>query len=366
MKKILFIVSTLSKCGPTSQLFNIVKYLDKDSFDATVLTLSPEPEVSLYELFIEQGIKVTSLNYNRLKGMFLSQSRVAEFIKSHQFDLIHTQGYRADLLISKLGLSKPIVCTIRNFPQIDFPMEYGNLLGHLMAKKHFQAMVRFNAVVGVSEPVIENIQKHSKAEKIKVIENGVDTERFHSLSKENKGALRKSLKIKDTEIVFISSGGLIARKDPITLAKAFLKLEHHLVLIGEGELKSDLELLTENNDNIHVLGSVKDVNKWLGCADYYISASTAEGLPNAVIEAMACGLPAVLSDIGPHKEVAKYNPLSSSLFSLGEDGAIESAIADILSRDLATASAASYDIAEKSLNAKIMSRKYQGLYTSLS
>ena len=44
MKKILYIVSTLERCGPTNQLSYIIKYLDKSKFEPMVLTLSPEPK----------------------------------------------------------------------------------------------------------------------------------------------------------------------------------------------------------------------------------------------------------------------------------------------------------------------------------
>ncbi|MCF6439066.1 glycosyltransferase [Pseudoalteromonas luteoviolacea] len=366
MKKILYVVSTLSKCGPTNQLLNIVKNLNSDKFFGHVLTLSDEPVDSLKPLFDAHDIKVTSLSLTRLQGLFSAKKQLKEFISEFNPDLIHSQGFRADRLVSSLTLThgKFKVCTIRNFPQLDLCMEYGKIYGGILAALHFRSMRNFNYVVGVSEAVTENIRTQMGLENLVTIQNGVDTDRFKKLSGQTRDQVRHQLGIQTSDKVFISSGPLINRKNPELLVKAFLKrsAHEHLVLIGDGELRTKLLQLADGRANIHLLGAVDDVNMYLNCADYYISASSAEGLPNAVIEAMACGLPSVLSQIEPHEEVVKFDKSSSSTFELNCSDALDKAIDGIMGRDYTTSSNASLEIVNKHLTAIVMSNKYQSLY----
>ena len=93
-----------------------------------------------------------------------------------------------------------------------------------------------------------------------------------------------------------------------------------------------------------------------------MSASRAEGLPNAVLEAMACGLRVVLSDIGPHRELLELAPAAGEAVPVGDERALTAAIE--------RAAAASGTLPEagllEQLGAERMSRSYQDLYLRLS
>lgn len=68
--KVLYIVSTLARRGPTNQLFNIVSNLNDDDFECKVVTLSPEAEDTLLPKFLQHGIEVKPLNLSRIGGFF--------------------------------------------------------------------------------------------------------------------------------------------------------------------------------------------------------------------------------------------------------------------------------------------------------
>ena len=77
MKKILYIVSSLKKSGPTNQLSYIIKYLDKSKFSPTVLTLSAEPDDSMMEYFQnELDVKIDSLKLSRVQGILKGVSKI--------------------------------------------------------------------------------------------------------------------------------------------------------------------------------------------------------------------------------------------------------------------------------------------------
>ncbi|MGH8223099.1 MAG: glycosyltransferase, partial [Woeseiaceae bacterium] len=64
--RVVYLVSTLRRAGPTSQLLNIVRHLDRRQFDPVVVTLSPEPPESMLDAFEKAGVVVKSLSMSRL------------------------------------------------------------------------------------------------------------------------------------------------------------------------------------------------------------------------------------------------------------------------------------------------------------
>ena len=114
----------------------------------------------------------------------------------------------------------------------------------------------------------------------------------------------------------VSVGRLIGIKDPATVVAAFVRAarpEDQLVMVGEGELRSSLELYARRlpgEGGVFFTGLVprEEVHETLHCADVFVSASTVEGLPVAVLEAMVCRCLVVLSDIPAHREIASRTP----------------------------------------------------------
>src|SRR5699024_1851176 len=124
--------------------------------------------------------------------------------------------------------------------------------------------------------------------------------------------------------VWISTGHLTGLKDPISVIKKFKTAfennnNHFLLFLGNGDLKAECLNLTRDMDNVLFTGRVSNVGDYLQASDYFVSASKSEGLPMAVVEAMACGLPVLLSDIDPHLELFNLNNKIGTFFKLGSD-----------------------------------------------
>jgi len=370
MKKILYIVSTLKRTGPTSQLLNLIKNLDRSQFEPHVVTLSPEPFDSRWSEYEVLNVQLHSLRLSRYGGIFLAQSRLKRIVEQLQPDLIHSQGIRSDILSANQRKQVPRITTIRNFPQHDYLMTYGQLLSKLMLWKHAQAMHKLDVCFGVSKAVEANLATEFGLKNTSAILNGVDTEIYRSVDLVNKNLLRESIGLDVDSEIWISSGHLSERKDPLLLINSWKNTfgsdsSKILIFIGDGPQKNDCEKATVGCENIRIIGRVSNVSDYLKASDYFVSASKAEGLPNAVLEAMACGLPVLLSDIGPHREIWQMDPNIGQLFKLGSKRSLISSFVDMAKYDRDSHSQSALTLVEKSFSALVMSKNYQHSYSEL-
>ena len=366
MIRVAYVVSTLKRCGPSNQLRNIICGLDREQFEPLLITLSPESADSVKTLFEADGLLVISLNLSRVGGVLFARRMLKSLLRDKQIDLLHTQGLRADMLAASLRAEWPAVCSVRNFPQLDFPMTYGALRGKWMARSHTKALGRVAAPIGVSTAVARNLRDEFGVN-ARTICNGVNTEFWTMPSEEERVALRKTLTIFDEVTLWVSVGHLSERKDPLAVIEAFDAAERpnaRLVFLGGGPQEKLCRDAAAGSDRIFLAGRVDNVSDWLRAADVFVSASHAEGFPNAVLEALACGLPCILSDIPPHGELAEK---AGECIQLFEDGDVSAMARQIKSfqpgesfRALARAAA------EETFSATAMSGKYQEIYRELS
>ena len=129
----------------------------------------------------------------------------------------------------------------------------------------------------------------------------------------------------------LSIGRLTEQKDPLTIVKAVQALKEQcklsLVLVGDGVLMKELKNIieTEEMDNMFLVGYDPDPLKWLACADIFILNSVSEGLPGALIEAMAAGLPCIATDIPGNRELV-INKRTGLLIPVHDQQALMNAI----------------------------------------
>ncbi len=132
---------------------------------------------------------------------------------------------------------------------------------------------------------------------------GFDLNKFAEATPEEKQKVRCALELKENDIFAISVAQLIKRKNHMVLIQAVAKLNNphfHLFICGDGIQEAELKAKTKElgvEHQIHFLGFRKDVYKISSAADLFLFASLQEGLPVAIMEAMACGLPIVASKV---------------------------------------------------------------------
>ena len=129
-----------------------------------------------------------------------------------------------------------------------------------------------------------------------VLPNAVDTSSFKKLCKEE---IRKKLGIDDKDLVACYVGAFIPRKGVLRVIQAAKSVEKlKLILIGDG-----VEI--ENDNQIIFKGTVPhdQVPVYLNASDMFVLPTLAEGCCNAIVEALACGLPVISSDLPFNKDI---------------------------------------------------------------
>ena len=113
------------------------------------------------------------------------------------------------------------------------------------------------------------------------------------------------IKANDDKISLAYVGEISKRKNQIFLVKAMKRLDNYtLTLVGDGDGREEIERFAKKNnllDRVHITGFTKQAYQYIKGCDIYVSASTIEGLPFNIMEAMYLGKPIVASDIkGQH------------------------------------------------------------------
>ena len=207
-------------------------------------------------------------------------------------------------------------------------------------------------------------------DRIDVLPNGVDLLLYKPATDELRRSIRRELNLNDNAFVVGSVGSLTTVKrhrDLIEsmgpLAKRFPKLR--LLIVGDGPLRSDLQRQARDTNldrRILFVGKRNDVATLLGAMDLYVCPSASESMSNAVLEAMASGLPVVTTDVGDHALTVR-NDVEGRVVEKLDPAGIGDAIKDLLldPQGLARMSAASR-LRVESLSFDRMTERYRLYY----
>ncbi len=160
-----------------------------------------------------------------------------------------------------------------------------------------------DTLITINKEDYEFAKKYLHARRIEYVPGvGIDVEKFAN-TKINKKAKRRELGIPENCKLLLSVGELNKNKNHQLVLKALAQIDDkniHYAICGKGELQDYLLSLAKElkvSDRFHLLGRRDDIPEILKCADVFVHPSLREGLPVSLMEAMASGLPCVVSDI---------------------------------------------------------------------
>ncbi len=297
MARILFVSTSTTVGGAEKTLFALATLLDHRRFPvAGVVSLKPGGHYA--RRLSEQGVAVRTLGVKRAPSL-ADARRLAEIIERERPDIVHAVMYQA---IQLARMAKPLTAapfTLVSSPRVNYrSRSLWTLLVDRWLKERDDLLI---AECEASRRFL--IQKLGyKPGKVITIRNGVDLAGWPA-SKIDRRKKRMELRLGSGDLLVGSLGRLDRQKGFAALIEAMAKLKDtplRCAILGDGPERARLEALIRKHRleaSVWLLGEKDDVPSWLSAFDLYCLPSLWEGLPNALLEAMALGLPVVASAV---------------------------------------------------------------------
>ena len=259
---------------------------------------------------IDQRAREMGLDYEEILEQNSFDRRIwpalRGLVRRRAIDIVHAHDHKTDFLTWMLGMCEPVVplSTAHGFAG-----DSRNEKVYYAVEKRLLA--RFPRVIAVSQPIkAELVRTGSRAERVTVINNGIDPAMFRRKPELVAGA-RAAIDCGTDDVVIGAVGRLESEKRFDHLLQAFAVVRAGdprvvLVIAGDGRLRADLErqaLELGLGRSCRFLGHRSDVIALHHAFDVFVQSSEREGTPNAVLEAMALETPLVATDVGGTNEL---------------------------------------------------------------
>ncbi|MGW8115522.1 glycosyltransferase [Caproicibacterium sp. NSD3] len=286
MKRLMFYIGSMQMGGANRVMANLTKYfVNKDVKVTLINDVIPcnkkeyAVDRKVHRVYLQNNIKNKLLK--NIIMMFKLRKLIWEDNPDAVISFMGPPNYR--LLLSTIGMKTKKIVSVRNDPY----KEYGNGI------KKYVSRIVFSLSDGCIFQTNDAAMYFSDKlrERSKIIFNPVATKFYN-----------QERKLENKEIAVV--GRLVAQKNPELALRAFALIcnkypEYTLSFYGEGELKNHLYHLANElkvQDKVFLRGTVNDIEIRLSSVAVYILSSDYEGMPNALMEAMAVGIPIIATD----------------------------------------------------------------------
>jgi glycosyltransferase involved in cell wall biosynthesis len=375
--KVVHLITGLTVGGAETMLAKLVSTMDRRAFRNQVVTLWEGGPVA--DDIRRAGIPVTSLGMVRGAPQPRGVARLVSLLRRERPDVLQTWMYHANLLGTvgaRLAGVRRLAWNVRtsNFVGPD-PSRQTRLTNRLCAALTRTPLGPKVVVANARAGVAAHTAQGYRPPRWEVIPNGFDLECF----KPDPGVrerVRQELGIPlDVPVV-----GLLARFDPMKDHASFFRAASdvrkqvsgtHLLLAGSGVDGANARLRElvageRLDDSVHLLGERKDAPALLAALDVYVSSSAyGEGFSNAIGEAMASGVPCVVTDVGDSAAIVGE---TGTVVPPRDPEALAAAIAGILGRpaeERQRLGAAARERVQREFSLVEITRQYEHLYRSL-
>lgn len=343
MKSLRIVITDLNMGGTEKHLLQVLPLISQKGWAIKVISLKKTTDNYLISALKDSGIEVQAGRTEFLRGprvlnkLFYCVKSLIRLIKEFRTQrntITHFFLPEAYLLGMCAACLTRIPMTIMSRRSSNRYQRKYPILGWL--EKKFHRRVHF--ILGNSEAIIKELveQEGVSRQKLKLIYNGIDT----ALYEKSYSSVRTCLGIEKHELVFIAVANLFPYKGHRDILKALALIYNELpawrlLCVGrdEGQLKALKILAQELNltSRVQWLGQRIDIPELLTASDIALQASHEEGFANAILEAMASGLPVIATHVGGNREavldgetgliVPSQNPaaLSRAILALASD-----------------------------------------------
>lgn len=309
--RVLHVIDRIGNAGAETLLRTLAESLDSTRFELHVCGLRPRPGSVTLPALRELGVPILVLDQHSAYDV-KALLGLASYIRRYQIDIVHTHLQAADIMGRMAGCitRRPVVSTIHGgVNDLDDEPLRRRLL------ERWTARLWCRRLVVVSDSMREGVQRwHAlPSSRVITIENGVDTERFRHGDELDREAVKRSLTGGSGPLV-TNVARLVPQKGQQHLIEAARRVvamrpDAHFALVGEGSLLDDLREQTaaaQISSNVWFAGFRDDVPDILAATDVFVLSSVSEGMPVALLEAMAAGCATVATGVGGVTQVLQH------------------------------------------------------------
>lgn len=297
---VLHVVASAGLYGLERMLIGLLPALRALGCDATLASMGAPgtPGGALGKALSSLGVPVC---YPVFTGRFSVRgvARLEATLRKTRPALVHLHGYKAIILGGPISLAKRIPTVATFHTEV---MKTTGFATHVAIEKH--VVRRLHGLVAVSEPIRKELEDRGvPASRIRVIANGI-TDPGPQVDSE------RQRRTEPADPVLVFTGRLVEGKNVHLLLEAVHHLRGEfpgtrLLIAGDGPLRPALEAQADSlgiSESVRFLGFVDDVYSLLTGATCFVLPSRAEGMPIALLEAMALSVPIVATTVGsiPH------------------------------------------------------------------
>lgn len=252
---------------------------------------------------------------NPLKpGNIKAYRMLRQIIEKEQFDLIYCHTPVGAMLARLAGISARKKGTKVIYMAHGFHFYSGApLLNWMLYYPVEKFLSRFtDGLITINQEDFQRAQKFHAGKTVLIPGVGIDLDKFQK-KEPTRQEIRNKLGIPESKIILMSVGELTKRKNHMVMIEALARLKEYdilYVICGDGPLKAQLRAKAEElgvRDRLKLLGFRKDIAELHKAADIFVFPSLQEGLPVALMEAMASGLPIVASKIRGNEDLISNN-----------------------------------------------------------
>lgn len=364
--KILHLIKSLGRGGAEMLLPISYKYASHDQFEYSYAYFLKGKDDLVY-LLKENGAQVHSFEAGGNREILLSAFSLAKYCKSNKVDIIHAHLPIAGVVARIAGrIAKiPVVYTEHNL------MERYHPITRFLNKSTFAMQAH---VVSVSRDVEQSIRKHTNTKvPVSTVLNGIDTLQFKRdlIGGEE---LRKQYTIPmDATVIGFVAVFREQKQLPVWLKVAATILKSHpdsyFLLVGAGPLSDEIENLRDTlglRNRLILPGLKENVRQHLSAMDIFFMSSKFEGLPLALLEAMACECAIVATKVGGIPEVIESG-ISGLLVSDQSQQEMAEALRFYLTNkeEIKAHGIAARQRVEEAFSIQRMVKELEGIYRSL-
>lgn len=306
MKKKLLHITQSTIGGTLEYLKLLLPRLDKNKYDITLLCPSYGPMMSDIKSL---GIDVYELDMSReinIKNDFISIIKLRQFLKRNNYDLIHLHSSKAGAIgrLANVFSGIPVVYNSHGWA-FNMRVSEEKKQFYVMVERLLSVLSDYIICISKSEYDVAIRKRIAKREKLLLINNAIDVEKFITFSGDI-NTFKKQIGIEKDEIIIGMVARLTEQKDPLT----FIKIAQHMIkdkkhkykfiLVGDGELREEVERQINYfgiKNNVIITGWTNDVHKYIKIFDVALLTSRWEGFGLVLAEYLAAKVPVVASKV---------------------------------------------------------------------